>query len=91
MDRALKMTKGWAASALLLVLVAAATSLEGVAAAVEPELLVSCPLAPASCLTFGFTFPGAGSLLAVEGLDMKNGYVLWAETINNGTDGIATK
>ena len=89
MDRARKMTKGWAASALLLVLVAA-TSLEGVAA-VEPELLVSCPLAPASCLTFGFTFPGAGSLLAVEGLDMKNGYVLWAETINNGTDGIATK
>jgi branched-chain amino acid transport system substrate-binding protein len=89
MDRALKMTKGWAASALLLVLIAA-TSLEGVAA-VEPELLVSCPLAPASCLTFGFTFPGAGSLLAVEGLDMKNGYVLWAETINNGTDGIATK
>jgi hypothetical protein len=61
-------------------------------AVADPVELVPCPSTNAStCFTFGFTFPGAGSLLAVEGLAMKSGYILWAETVNNATDGIATK
>lgn len=59
----------------------------------DPQVLVQCPPPPNNleCLTFGFTYPGPGSLLEVEGLAMKNGYILWAETINNSTEGISTK
>jgi hypothetical protein len=86
-----KMAKGGAAALLVLVVLMVAAVAVLSAAEEPPAVLVFCPLAAESCLTFGFSFPGPGSLLAVEGEDMKNGYVLWAETINNATEGIATK
>lgn len=49
------------------------------------ELLVDgCSQSP-NCLTFGFSYPGPSSSLYQEGVLMKNGYILWAEKVNNET------
>lgn len=83
--RTLTREGGQAALALVVCLLVWAPSVA--AEGQEPTVLVSCPV-NSTCLTFGFTFPGPGSLLEVEGTEMKNGYVMWAETVNNATDGI---